>query len=286
MEYLKYTAKTLPHVILTGKVYVPENNCHFKRKPCEYILYFVTKGKMTILEDKVTYNLKKGDLLILDPTHTHSGKTVDSEVEYYYIHFNSSEISIIDSQQENIHEYILQNKLDNSSEDTLIIPKYLSGTSNYAQIQNMIFLLVSSFPCKSDLYKTTGAIRLMDILVSISMGAAEASIENPGKNNLVINLISYIHENCHRNINSQEIEDHFNMNFDHLNRIFKSKTNTTIINYSNKYRISESKKLLNSGLYNVKQTAEQMGFSNEFYFSRVYKKYEGVSPSEIAKGFN
>ena len=55
------------------------------------------------------------------------------------------------------------------------------------------------------------------------------------------------------------------------------------LRYENKnidrYRISESKKLLKSGLYSVGEVAFMMGFSNEFYFSRIYKKFEGVAPS-------
>lgn len=281
MEYLKYKVASLPHVLLTGKVYVPERNCHFTRKAEDFILYFVTKGSMILVENQITYKLSKGDILILDPSHTHSGIPVQSEIEYNYIHFTCDNMTLLDTHKQNVNDYVLQNKLNQSAEDTIIIPKHIHLQQKQDHIQNLIDLLSTDFQCKNELYKTQTSIKLLEILTNISLGALETEDKKPGKKYLTIQVLNFLHENARRNISSTEIESKFNMNFDYLNRIFKENTGSTIFNYSTKYRISESKKLLKSGLYNVKQTAELMGFSNEFYFSRVYKKYEGTSPSQF-----
>lgn len=280
MEFIKYSAHSLPSVKLTGSVAIPAPNCHFKRKPTEYIIYFVTKGFMTIKEDKETYHLKKGDILILDPSRTHNGIAEDSGIEYHYVHFTAENISVISGDEDSVSEILLQNKMDSSADDILIIPKYMNVLSNYKQLLNQMILLTSGFSCKSDYYRTKTSLRLIELLTNLSLSYSETSSTAASKNLTVIKLINFIHENCRTNISSDEIEKYFNMNFDYMNRIFKQQTGTTIMNYSNRYRIAESRKLLNSGMYNVKQTAEIMGFSNEFYFSRVYKKFEGSSPSE------
>ena len=57
-------------------------------------------------------------------------------------------------------------------------------------------------------------------------------------------------------------------------------TGKTIFCYLNEYRITESKKLLYSGLLTNKEIAEKVGFHNEFYYSKVFKQYTGLSPRE------
>lgn len=45
-------------------------------------------------------------------------------------------------------------------------------------------------------------------------------------------------------------------------------------------KIERAKELLKQGQFKVYEIAEQLGFENAFYFSRVFKKFEGCSPRE------
>ena len=58
------------------------------------------------------------------------------------------------------------------------------------------------------------------------------------------------------------------------------------MNFLNEYRVYRSRELLATGLYTHKQIAAEVGFCNEFYFSRVFKKVIGISPSVYAKCVN
>ena len=51
-----------------------------------------------------------------------------------------------------------------------------------------------------------------------------------------------------------------------------------LIGYDNK--INESKKLLNEEKFKIYEVAEMLGFESAFYFSKVFKKVEGISPTE------
>lgn len=280
MEHLVYQAQSLPQVTITGKVSIEAPNCHFPRSPSEFILYFITKGRMIIKEDQQTYNLTKGDILILDPSHSHSGIPCNSPVEYYYAHFKSQDAFISNEPTDELAKLFLQNKLQTNSFDTIIIPKQMNVKKQMKFMENQFILLNSDFSLKLDFYKTTAATKLIEILTAISSQLAGIASSSRLHNMTVVKLINFIHENSRKNLSSLDIEEYFHANFDYLNRIFKSVTGTTIMNYHNRYRIDESKKLLGTGMYNVKQTAEIMGFSNEFYFSRVYKKFEGTPPSQ------
>ena len=76
------------------------------------------------------------------------------------------------------------------------------------------------------------------------------------------------------------------LNYDYIRKAFKKETGTTPHDFLLKERMSLASQLLSSGIsnkfssYSISQIAEACGYSEPLYFSRVFKKYFGVSPSE------
>ncbi len=79
------------------------------------------------------------------------------------------------------------------------------------------------------------------------------------------------------------------LNYDYVRKLFKRETGITPHEYLLSERMQLAQKLILSGIsnrysaYSVSQIAEACGFSEPLYFSRVFKKYFGVSPSEYGK---
>ena len=69
----------------------------------------------------------------------------------------------------------------------------------------------------------------------------------------------------------------------HVRRIFKSEANITPIRYINFIRLSQAENMLKSSNFTVSEISESVGFSDPFYFSRIFKQSFGVSPSEFRK---
>jgi YesN/AraC family two-component response regulator len=63
--------------------------------------------------------------------------------------------------------------------------------------------------------------------------------------------------------------------------LFKKETGSTVIDFINKHRIDEAKRLLLVGAGDLRDIALRVGFEDVNYFSRVFKKYEGVAPSKF-----
>ncbi|MGG6312117.1 response regulator [Paenibacillus macerans] len=66
----------------------------------------------------------------------------------------------------------------------------------------------------------------------------------------------------------------------YLSRIFHQKTGSTCIEYITSVRVEQAKKLLSSSPMKSYQIAEQVGYANTHYFSALFKKNTGLSPSE------
>ncbi len=69
----------------------------------------------------------------------------------------------------------------------------------------------------------------------------------------------------------------------HFRMLFRQYAGMTTVEYQNRLRIGRACALLRSGAYSVTETALALGFSDIYYFSRLFKKLTGVNPSEYAK---
>lgn len=280
----------IPTIILADQVSIPAPNCHFTRKPTEYILYVVTEGKMTIKEDDRSYTLQQGDCIILDPTRTHSGVTMNSSVTYSFIHFSMDCAEDILDNQEFTREHIqtqLTRQTTDSGDDIIWFPKtiHLSSPlmdSAMKHINEIIYILKSS----SAHQKLKTGCEFIKVLLLLEKALAKKSKTSSIVDNRVLDLINYLKKHYNEDIHSKDIADTFFNHYDYLNRIFKKQTGQTIFSYINECRINESKRLLHSFYLTNREIAEKVGFHNEFYFSKVFKQYTGVSPKEYKKGIS
>lgn len=93
----------------------------------------------------------------------------------------------------------------------------------------------------------------------------------------------YIKENYTGKITLDNLCFLFAMNKTTLCRAFRQEYGITVGEYINSLRIREAKSLLRSGEYSSTQISEKLGFSSVHYFSRIYKKTTGQTPSEYLK---
>ncbi len=93
-------------------------------------------------------------------------------------------------------------------------------------------------------------------------------------------ILSYIDENYTQPIRLEELCFLFATNKSSLCRAFREECGETIVAYVNRRRITEAKRYLRDGRYSVTEISAMTGFSSVHYFSRLFKQYEGQSPTE------
>ena len=89
--YYEINANILPQIRLVDTAVLEPPYVHRRRQPDEYILYIMKQGVLYLKEDQKEYELRQGDILLLDTDFVHEGLKA-SECEYFYIHFRHPQI--------------------------------------------------------------------------------------------------------------------------------------------------------------------------------------------------
>lgn len=72
----------------------------------------------------------------------------------------------------------------------------------------------------------------------------------------------------------------FNYSPNYLGNVFKRAYGLSVNDYINQYRVMQARRLMDESDKMVYEIAFQVGFNDQHYFSKIFKKYQGVSPSE------
>ncbi|WP_075367349.1 PocR ligand-binding domain-containing protein [Desulfosporosinus metallidurans] len=91
----------------------------------------------------------------------------------------------------------------------------------------------------------------------------------------------YIKKNFRNKITTEDIARVVYLSPCYVSRIFKQGLGCTLTEYLTKVRVEEAKKMLKDPKYNVMKVAEESGFDDPAYFTRVFKKTEGITPSSF-----
>lgn len=95
--------------------------------------------------------------------------------------------------------------------------------------------------------------------------------------------IAYIHEHFTKKIDLSIAAREAGMSISCFERTFKKKTGLTFTNYINILRVTRAQELLKDETLSMSDIAFACGFTNQFHFSRTFKKFNSVSPSVLKK---
>lgn len=162
----------------------------------------------------------------------------------------------------------------------------ISSYDNFKYAQAAIELKVDAY-----ILKPVDENQLIEIikkcLRSLNQNMYESSIlkEHYQKNHSPKSLIDYI--NLHysdKDLNNEKIEKEFGLSRTSVFKIMKEITDKSLNEYITMIRIRQALSLLEkSEEISLKEIAEACGYSDQFYFSRVFKKQTGYSPSDYRK---
>lgn len=96
--------------------------------------------------------------------------------------------------------------------------------------------------------------------------------------------INYINENFLKDkISIEHLAEISNVSQSYLKKLFVKRFGVTPIKYIIQLKINYAADLLKTGIYTVSQVAEICGYNNVYFFSRQFKEYMGITPTQITK---
>jgi len=93
--------------------------------------------------------------------------------------------------------------------------------------------------------------------------------------------IRYITDNYANQITIASVANSVSLNQVYFGALFKKETRSTFRDYLNQVRLNQAEDMLRTGKWNVTEVAQNCGFTDVFYFSRLFKKYKGIPPSSV-----
>ena len=228
-----------------------------------YLIHLVVAGKGVFQVGGASFHLQEGDLFLVKPNqlNTYAADATDPW-EYYWVGFNCACANKLVQQTPFTDHHPLHHCKDPQSVREALYNIYLSRGTEPQQEALM-----------------TGYLYLF---MAQLMKEARDTMPNPGSSSsqYVLAAIKYIQFNYSHDISVDDIAKAVGVSRSHLYRVFMANVGQSPIDYLTGYRISEACSLLKNAHLSIAEIAVSVGFFDQFYFSRVFKKVKGVPPSK------
>ena len=103
---------------------------------------------------------------------------------------------------------------------------------------------------------------------------------------LVSKAMDFINSNYANNISLNVVATHVHLSPAYLSRIFNKKTGSSLTDYLAQVRLKNAKQQLRMSTATIDQIAAATGFNSSSYFSAIFKKHEGITPSDYRLNHN
>lgn len=228
-------------------------------------LTYVNKGELLTTIDGVSYHLKQGDLIFYAPMQFHTQSTFEK--------ISSSYLTINFKMNFN-HADLLCNKIFSLKRDSyFIVTKLIEELSNDNLYSNDLSLC----------YLKQLIIQMLRLNNSHFHSKPTTHMQQTYENELLNDILLYIDNNIYEKISVSTLCEHFCISTSMLHSLFRKNMNNTAKNYINELKLSKSKELIRNSTHTLSEISEMLGFSSIHYFSKKFKSYFNISPTEYSK---
>ena len=156
-----------------------------------------------------------------------------------------------------------------------------ADVSQYVAILTDIYTLASSSDYIRDM-RINGKLNDLLTLLMESSWHREAHTNAPKKME-ISRVKSFLDEHYEEKLSLESVASHFFIDKHYLARLFKEQYGVTLVTYLQQVRITHAKRMLRFTDKSIEEIGLECGIGELNYFSRVFKKLEGVSPSEFRR---
>ena len=226
----------------------------------DYYLIYMTEGKMKVRLGEEDVVIRAGEFVIFPPGYKYRYELDENaKMSYSFAHFTGSHVV----------EYLEKLKIKDNP------------TPRRAHSGEELSLAFSSFfieyESSSDLRDVALCAGLSKILVLL------AKAYHTGGAISVSKSLSYINENYTREIRIPDLAALEGLSVSRYNFVFKQTVGVSPVKYITNLRLHQARIFLESTDIPIRQIGEMVGYSDNHFFSKIFKSYVGVSPAFYRK---
>jgi AraC-like DNA-binding protein len=274
----------LPETVYFGRIRQPRQWNHGVWTLKYHLLLSAVSGQAIFTYSGRDNKILKGDWLFL-PEGTEYSVSAQEPFEYYFIHFNLG-CEPADS--------IPSPEPSDTTYNGFRLPKsdphcvYLSDTMSLKTYSGELLAFLAQMQQHQLLVNAERKLlldaQLTHLLIMLSIHNRKITL--PVKTSAKLErILFYIQENFSDKITLASLSEHFELSKSYILRLFRDNLNTTVTAYINRYKLNYAAVLLKSTTQNVTEVAESLGFTDCYYFSRLFKRQFGESPMKYLKHY-
>ena len=239
----------------------------------EFEMILVLCGNATVQIGKEEFVASKGDMVFVNPMEVHS---LFPCKERPYLHkcicFDLSLLS----------DGGIRSQL---ADGTLTAMHLLRGDSDCCKDTAVLFQKLFSLADSEEQTMVLESSAYVSLMFAdmIKGGILSGEARTDKESAFYLNVMKYIAENYANDISSQHPAKEMFYTQSHFCRVFNKNFGLPFSSFLNIYRITKAKEMLETSKDKVSDVASKCGFTNFSYFTKCFKKYVGISPSEYRK---
>ena len=244
-----------------------------------HVAIYLLQGSMEIIEDGIAYQILPHQLFFLKSNVRHWGeKSFEPGSAWYYAHFYCEDPA---SQMEELPKGVYYDTkvcLDRKANEKYIVLPKLTDCSGHKHIKKDFEKMIDAHVHGNI---PQASVRLWQIFLECARSAQDDSVGS----GYVQQIQEYIRTHYIEGFSSQEIEDVSGLSYKYAGTLFKEATGQTIKEYQCTLRLRKAEQLLKETNQPIAEIAQLTGFSDVFYFSKIFHREKGCSPSEYRRSY-
>ncbi len=256
------------------------------------LLLYVTSGSFNMLIGDDIYSVSEGDVVII-PSETIYQPRESDGCSYYFVHFSATTLE--STPPSNIDQSLLRfqaitdtgyayNYYGKTYNSTINLPIHIkqNNTKAYYPLHNVFERATKLNIWRNNYEKLLldNIIRELLILISTELATQQTS------NNTLQKILHYINKHYTEPITLTSIAKNFDFSTSYITKLFHNFLGKGTVDYINDLRLTAACEYLISSNYSIGEISNKIGFSNQYYFDRLFKRKYGVTPKEFRKSNN
>lgn len=253
---------------------------HADRTAPFHVAIYLLQGSMEIIEDGIPYRIMPDQVFFLKSGIHHWGnKSFEIGSSWYYAHFYcDAPSSCMEELPRGIY-YDERISLKPSEKDRyyITLPK-LINCEEKTQIKRNFEKMIEAH-IHGNIPQTS--VRLWQIFLECAQNAQDDKVSN----GYVEQIQNYVRQHYIDGFTSVQIQEACGLSYKYAGTLFKEVTGQTIKEYQCTLRLRKAEQLLKETNKSIAEIAQLTGFSDVFYFSKIFHRKKGCPPGEYRKTY-